>query len=80
MVVYGTYVASQSIMFERSCLLPNIKALYIYLYLPVITEENTQKPRPFLCVFLFTKIYATMGMINAYLQIILLDFVHSITF
>ena len=26
-VVYDTYVASQSIIFERSCFLPNIEAL-----------------------------------------------------
>ena len=28
-MVYGTYVASPSIMFERSCLLPNIEALIV---------------------------------------------------
>ena len=28
-VMFGTYVASRSVMFERSSLLPNIKALYI---------------------------------------------------
>ena len=28
-MVFGTYVVLQSYMFERSCLLSNIKALYI---------------------------------------------------
>ena len=55
--MFGTYVASQSVMFERSSLLPNIEALYIiHLYLPVIAEENAQQPRLFLCLILFTKI------------------------
>ena len=44
------------------------------IYLPVIAEENAQQPRPFLRTFLFTKIYARMSVINAYLQILLLDF------
>ena len=29
LVVHGTYVASRSIVLERSCLLPNIEDLYI---------------------------------------------------
>ena len=86
-MVYGTYGALRSIMFERSCLLPNIKALCINS-LPVIAEENAQQPRLFLRTFLFTKIYARKDMINvlftkiyarkdminAYLQILLLNF------
>ena len=41
--MFGTYVALQSVMFERSSLLPNIEALYINSPLsPVITEENAQ--------------------------------------
>ena len=35
MVVCGTYVALQSVMFERSCLLPNIEALYINSSVPL---------------------------------------------
>ena len=74
-LVYDTYVASQSVMFERSCLKPNIKALYINSSVPpVIAEENVQQSCPFLCTLLFTKIYTRMGVINAYLQIMLLDF------
>ena len=70
LVVYGTYVASRSIMFERSCLLPNIEALYINLPLPPCNcEENAQQPHTFLCTF-FTKIYARRGVINVYLQIL----------
>ena len=34
MVVYGTYVVLRSIMFERNCLLPSIKALYINSPIP----------------------------------------------
>ena len=53
--MFGTYVASQSVMFERSSLLPNIEALYINSPVPaVIAEENAQQPRLFLCTFLFT--------------------------
>ena len=33
-MVYGTYVASRSIIFERSCLLPNIETLYINSSVP----------------------------------------------
>ena len=54
--MFGTYVASRSVMFERSSLLPNIEALYINSPLsPVIAEENAQQPRLFLCTFLSTK-------------------------
>ena len=71
----GTYVASRSVMFERSSLLPNIKALYINSPVsPVIAEENAQQPRLFLCTLLFTKIYSSRGVFNAYLQILLLNF------
>ena len=34
-VMFGTYVASRSVMFERSSLLPNIEALYINLPVPL---------------------------------------------
>ena len=55
-MMFGTYVASRSVMFERSSLLPNIEALYINSPLsPVIAEENAQQPRLFLCTFLSTK-------------------------
>ena len=54
--MFGTYVASRSVMFEKSSLLPNIEALYINSPVsPVIAEENAQQPRLFLCMFLFTK-------------------------
>ena len=55
--MFGTLVASRSIMFERSSLLPNIEALYINSPVPpVIAKENAQQPHLFLCTFLFTKI------------------------
>ena len=74
-MMFGTYVTSRSVMFERSSLLPNIEALYINSPVPpVIAEENAQQPRPFLRTFLFTKIYSRRGVFNAYLQILLLDF------
>ena len=64
-VMFGTYVASRSVMFERSSLLPNIKALYINSPVsPVIAEENARQPRLFLCTFLFTKIYSRRGVFN----------------
>ena len=73
--MFGTYVASLSVMFERNSLLPNIEALYINSPVPpVIAEENVQQPRLFLCTFLFTKTYSRKGVFNAYLQILLLDF------
>ena len=56
-MMFGTYVASQSVMLERSSLLPNIEALYINSSVPpVIAEENAHQPRLFLCTFLSTKI------------------------
>ena len=74
-MMFGTCVASRSVMFERSSLLPNIEVLYINSPVsPVIAEENAQQPRLFLCTFLFTKIYSRRGVFNAYLQIFLLDF------
>ena len=74
-MMFGTYVALRSVMFERSSLLPNIEALYINSPVPpVIAEENAQKSRPFLHTFLFTKVYSRRGLFNAYLQILLLDF------
>ena len=52
-VMFGTYVASRSDMFEKSSLLPDIEALYINSPVPpVIAEENAQKSRPF-CVRFF---------------------------
>ena len=73
-VMFGTYVASRSVMFERSSLLPYIEALYINSPVsPVIAEENAQQLRLFLCTF-FTKIYSRRGVFNAYLQTLLLDF------
>ena len=73
-MIFGTYVASRSVMFERSSLLPNIEALYINSHVPpVIAEENAQQPRLFLCTFLFTKVYSRRSVFNAYLQILLLD-------
>ena len=56
-MMFGTYVASRSVMFERSSLLPIIEALYINSPVPpVIAEENAQLPCLFLCMFLFTKV------------------------
>ena len=73
-MMFGTYVASRSVMFEKSSLLPNIEALYINSPVPpVIAEENAQKSHPF-CVRFFYKIYSRRGVFNAYLQILLLDF------
>ena len=55
-MVYGTYVALGSIIFERSCLLPNIKALYINSPVPPCdAKENAQQPRPLLHTFLLQK-------------------------
>ena len=39
----------------------------------MIVEENVLQPCPFLHMFLLTKIYAKMGVINIYLQILLLN-------
>ena len=56
-MMFGTYVALRSVLFERSSILPNIEALYINSPVPpVIAEENAQEPRLFLCTFLFTNI------------------------
>ena len=72
-VMFDTYVASQSVMFERSSLLPNIEALYINSPVPPCDcRRKCTKTRPFLRSFLFTKIYSRRGVFNAYLQ--LLDF------
>ena len=55
-VMFGTYVASRSVMFDRSSLVLNIEALYIISPVsPVIAEENAQQRLLFLCTFLFTK-------------------------
>ena len=86
--MFGTYVASRSVMFERSSLLPNIEALYInslvYIsfYKNIATQEETwcdcrrkcTKTKPIFVYVLFTKIYSRRGVFNAYLQILLLDF------
>ena len=59
--MFGTYVASQSVMFEWSSLFPNIEALYINLLVPpVIAEENAQKSRPF-CLGFFLQKYTQEG-------------------
>ena len=84
--MFGTYVASRSVMFEKSSLLPNIEALYINSPVPpVIAEENAQKSRPF-CVrfilrtFLFTK-YTQEGACSMHIcKFYCLILVHSITF
>ena len=80
-MMFGTYVASRSVMFERSILLPNIKALYINSPVsPVIAEENARQPRLFLCTFLFTKNTqeGECSMYNCKFYCLIL--VHSITF
>ena len=80
-VMFGTYVALQSVMFERSSLLPNIEAMYINSPVPlVIAEENAQQPRLFLCTFLFTK-YTQEGACSMHIcKFYCLILVHSITF
>ena len=80
-VMFGTYVASRSVMFERSSLLPNIKALYINSPLsPMIAEENAQQPRLFLCTFLSTK-YTQEGACSMHIcKFYCLILVRSITF
>ena len=79
--MFGTYVASRSVMFERSSLLPNIEALYINSPLsPVIAEENEQQPRLFLCMFLSTK-YTQEGACSMHIcKFYCLILVCSITF
>ena len=81
-MMFGTYVASRSVMFERSSLLPNIEVLYINSPVPpVIAEENAQKSRPFLHTFLFTKIYTQEGACSMHIcKFYCLILVHSITF
>ena len=65
--VDGTYLASRSIMVERSCLLSNIKALSINLPVAiflgiVILEENVQQPRRFFAY----KGVRKKGVVNVY--------------
>ena len=58
-MMFGTYVGSRSVMFERSSLLPNIEALYMNSPVPpVIAEENAQQSRFFLCTFRFLQKYS----------------------
>ena len=80
-MMFGTYVASRSVMFERSSLLPNVEALYLNSPVPpVIAEENAQQPRPFLRTFLFTK-YTQEGACSMHIcKFYCLILVHSITF
>ena len=72
LVVYSTFVASQSIMFETSCLLSNIEALY----LPDICDcgRKYTATMPLLAYVSFYKNACKRGMINTYLQILLFDF------
>ena len=75
LVVYDTYVASQSIMFERSCMLPNIDALYINSPVPPCDcRRKCTATMPLFAYISFYKIYSRRGVFNAYLQILLLDF------
>ena len=54
--MFGTYVASQSVMFERSSLLPNIEALYINSPVPaVIVGEKCTATTPLLVYVSFYK-------------------------
>ena len=56
-MMFHTYVASRSVMFERSILLHNIEALFINSPVPpVIAVENAQQPRPFCVRFFLQKI------------------------
>ena len=57
-VVYGTYVASPSIMLERSCLLPNIEALYINSPVPPCDYRRkcTETMPLLVCVFFYKNI------------------------
>ena len=58
--MFGTYLALQSVMFERSSLLVISKPCACINspvdLPPVIAEENAQQPCLFLFTFLFTKI------------------------
>ena len=75
MVVYGICVASRSIMFEKSCLLSHIEALYINSPVPPYDyRRKCTATIPLLTYDSYYKIYTRRGMINAYLQILLLDF------
>ena len=80
-VMFGTCVASRSVMFERSSLLPIIEALYINSPVsPVIAEENAQQPRLFLCTLFLTK-YTQEGACSMHIcKFYCLILVHSITF
>ena len=74
-MMFGAYVVSRSVMFERSSILPNIEALHVNSPVPPCDcKRKCTKPCPFLRMFLFTKIYSRRGVFNAYLQILLLDF------
>ena len=80
-MMFGTYVASLSVMFERSSLLPNIEALYINSPVPpVIAVENAQKPRPFLRMFLLQKYTQEEACSMHICKFYCLILVHSITF
>ena len=55
--MYGTYVVLQSIMFERSCLFPNILVdkFTCTSQVIVIVEKNAQQLRPFLHTYILQK-------------------------
>ena len=80
-VMFGTYVASRSVMSERSSLLPNIEALYINSPIsPVIAEENAQQPASS-CVRFFLQKYTQEGACSMHIcKFYCLILVHSITF
>ena len=44
-MLYGTYLGLRSIMFEKSCLLPNIEALYINSPVPPCKERDPTDSR-----------------------------------
>ena len=71
-MVCGTYVASQSIMFERGCLLPNIEVLYMNSPIPPCRRKCTAA-MPLLAYVSFYKNIRKKGVINAYLQTLLVD-------
>ena len=74
-VMFGTYVASRSVMFERSSLLPNIEALYINSPVPPCDcRRKCTKTTTIFAYVSFYKIYSRRGVFNAHLQILLLDF------
>ena len=82
LVVYGTYVASGSIMFERSCLLPNIEALYINSPVPPVNCDCRRKctvTMPLLAYVPFYNNVPKRDVINTYLQILLVDFSPKVT-